>query len=242
MEKADEFVIENGILKKYSGSGQHVSVPEGTEIIGPGAFRGCGRIKTVSFPGSVKKIGEMAFYDCRRLAGVRLPEDLEEIGDRAFQFCRDLDSVRIPGKVKRIGAYAFAGCGKLESLSMDRVPESIGESAFTACPLLADPDGFVIIGGILFDYAGESPYVHIPHSVWKIGENAFWGPPAVREVFLPEGLACIGSEHLCKICRYRNVRSGCRLLLIHIKYAETVAISPIHLAFSCIAERSAAIG
>ena len=193
MEKADEFVIENGILKKYSGSGQHVSVPEGTEIIGPGAFRGCGRIKTVSFPGSVKKIGEMAFYDCRRLAGVRLPEDLEEIGDRAFQFCRDLASVRIPGKVKRIGAHAFAGCGKLESLSMDRVPEKIGESAFTACPLLADPDGFVIIGGILFDYAGESPYVHIPHSVWKIGENAFWGPPAVREVFLPEGLACIGS-------------------------------------------------
>ena len=159
MEKADEFVIENGILKKYSGFGQHVRVPEGTEIIGPGAFRDCGRIKTVSLPGSVKKIGEMAFYNCRRLTDIRLSENLEEIGDRAFQFCRDLASVRIPGKVEKIGACAFSGCSKLESLSMDRAPESIGESAFTACPLLADPEGFVIIGGILFDYAGESPYV-----------------------------------------------------------------------------------
>ena len=71
MEKAEDFVIENGILKKYLGSGLVVCIPEGTEIIGPGAFRDCGRIKTVSLPGSVRKIGEMAFYNCRRLTDIR---------------------------------------------------------------------------------------------------------------------------------------------------------------------------
>ena len=41
MSNASDFVIENGVLKKYVGSGGDVVIPEEVTAIGNGAFSGC---------------------------------------------------------------------------------------------------------------------------------------------------------------------------------------------------------
>ena len=38
---ANDFVIEDGVLKKYNGPGGDVVVPEGVTAIGANAFTGC---------------------------------------------------------------------------------------------------------------------------------------------------------------------------------------------------------
>ena len=35
------FVIENGVLKKYKGKGGNVTIPEGVQSIGSGVFCSC---------------------------------------------------------------------------------------------------------------------------------------------------------------------------------------------------------
>ena len=56
-----DFQIENGCLKKYTGTGAEVVVPEG-----------------------ITRIGEKAFDECRNLVRFSLPESLTSIGRGAF--------------------------------------------------------------------------------------------------------------------------------------------------------------
>ena len=69
---ADEFVIENGVLKKYNGTAADVVIPSSASKIGDAAFKGNDDIKTVTIPDSVKVIGSSAFSRCRRLSTVNL--------------------------------------------------------------------------------------------------------------------------------------------------------------------------
>ena len=44
MENNQDFVIENGILKKYTGPGGDVIIPKGVTEIGSSAFDGCKKL------------------------------------------------------------------------------------------------------------------------------------------------------------------------------------------------------
>ena len=52
-----DFIVENGILTKYTGSAYDVVVPEGVNEIANEAFSGCGRLSSVTIPESVRSIG-----------------------------------------------------------------------------------------------------------------------------------------------------------------------------------------
>ena len=47
MSNASDFIVENGVLKKYVGPGGDVIVPDGVTSIGLGAFRLCQTLRTV---------------------------------------------------------------------------------------------------------------------------------------------------------------------------------------------------
>ena len=64
MSSASDFIIENGVLKKYVGPGGDVTIPEGVTSIGDGAFRCCESLKSVTIPDSVTSIGNGAFGWC----------------------------------------------------------------------------------------------------------------------------------------------------------------------------------
>ena len=71
----DQFEIENGILKAYTGSDATVEVPEGVETIADGVFKGMAWLLSVKLPSTLKKIGLSAFKGCRQLREINFRMD-----------------------------------------------------------------------------------------------------------------------------------------------------------------------
>ena len=86
MSNPNDFVIENGVLKKYVGPGGDVVVPEGVTEIQDGSywsggvFRECSRLTSITLPESITRIGDAAFFGCRRLNRINLPMGAMSIG------------------------------------------------------------------------------------------------------------------------------------------------------------------
>ena len=155
MSNINDFVIENGVLKKYKGQGGDVVIPEGVTSIGAEAFSGCSSLASVVIPKGVTSIGNWAFYDCSSLTSVVIPEGVTSIGIRAFCGCTSLTSIVIPEGVTYIGWEAFYGCSSLASIVIPEGVTSIGERAFYDCSSLTS--------------------VVIPESVTSIDKEAFEG-------------------------------------------------------------------
>ena len=119
MSNASDFIIENGVLKKYVGPGGDVTVPEGVTAIKDNVFEGNLNLTGIVLSDSVTKIGTGAFYGCANLKNVELPGKLRTIGQAAFTDCKALQHAMIPKSVKTIGAHAFSRCGlvRLEILA-----------------------------------------------------------------------------------------------------------------------------
>ncbi len=112
MSNASDFIIDNGVLKKYVGPGGDVVIPDGVAVICDRVFENC-KLTSVSIPKSVKTIGMSAF----RNAGmdqetIVLPEELEKIDMYAFSD-NHFKSVRIP-KNTRVMGDAFVGTEVIE--------------------------------------------------------------------------------------------------------------------------------
>jgi hypothetical protein len=64
------FEIAGGILKKYEGSEEHVTVPGEVTEIGDYAFYGASQLKSLRIPDTVREMGDNIFYDCESLEEV----------------------------------------------------------------------------------------------------------------------------------------------------------------------------
>lgn len=67
MSNEKDFVIEKGVLKKYTGPGGDVVIPDGVTRIGKEAFKECENLTGIVIPDSVTSIGREAFYYCSNL-------------------------------------------------------------------------------------------------------------------------------------------------------------------------------
>jgi hypothetical protein len=61
MSDLKDFVIENGVLRKYIGEGGDVVIPDGVTDIGYEAFNNCRTITSITMPDSVTEIWKYAF-------------------------------------------------------------------------------------------------------------------------------------------------------------------------------------
>ena len=93
--QADEsdFVIVDGVLTEYTGSGGDIVVPDGVSEIGTDVFRGNDDITSVVLPSSVTVIHDFAFRSCNNLVTVNFPEGITTIGISCFQDCTSLEEV-----------------------------------------------------------------------------------------------------------------------------------------------------
>ena len=216
MSNASDFIIKNGVLTEYVGPGGDVTVPEGVKSIGTGAFEECSGLTRVTVPNGVTSIGDKAFYWCRRLTNITLPSGVTSIGNSAFQYCESLKSITIPDGVTSIGDSAFHDCEKLTSITIPDSVTSIGDSAFCGCEKLtsvilpdgadigngafrgckrlADPEGFVVFKGVLYDYCGRSQKVVVPDGVTSVGRIAFCGCDRLKSIVIPNSVTSIGGD------------------------------------------------
>lgn len=209
----NDFVIENGALKKYTGAGGAVVIPDGVTSIGEWAFSGCTSITSVTIPDSVASIGDYAFSGCTALTSVNIPPRVRSIQEYTFSDCSSLTSVTISEGVKRIETQAFFESG-LTSLTLPGSVETIEKLAFYHCKFLVSvtlPEGLKILGERAFKLCESLTSVTIPDSVTsiedsvfyqcaslasvvlpktmkKIVKNMFWGCENLREINLPDGV------------------------------------------------------
>lgn len=146
--KKNDFEIEAGVLKKYTGSDvivtipggvkeigrfcfadmkhlEKVVIPDGVITIGEQAFCGCG-IKTIKIPSTVKNIEHWAFCSCKGLTEIVLPEGVETVSD-AFHNCSRLEKVSLPSTLKKLDLDAFGNCNSLKIVS---APDSLKKERY----------------------------------------------------------------------------------------------------------------
>jgi putative cell wall-binding protein len=173
-EQNDDFVITDGVLTGYNGSGGNIAIPNGVTSIGDKAFWICGYdVTSITIPDSVKSIGECAFGFCENLKSVIIGDGVTSIGKQAFLECKNLASVTIPNSVKSIGYGAFQDCSKLTSVTIGNSVTSIRDYAFSCTGLTS---------------------VNIPNSVTSIGEYAFSSCDSMTSISIGNGVTSIRKD------------------------------------------------
>lgn len=133
-----DFVIENGVLTKYQGSGGDVVVPDGVTSIGDGAFQYRSELTGITIPSSVTAIGDAAFINCSNLTSVTMPDSVTVIDHIAFSGCSSLTSIKIPNSATKIGGGAFSSCWRLTRITIPDSVTEIGSGAFSGCRKLKE--------------------------------------------------------------------------------------------------------
>ncbi len=130
---------------------------------------------SVSIDPDFTYIGNRAYYGCVNLTSVTIPEGVTRIGESAFAMCPNLSYVSIPSTVRTIEPGAFAGDVSLADLSLS-----------------PDNENFIFSNGVLYDsevkrlisfLPGNGRVVyHMPDSITRIYNYAFWGNPTLEKV------------------------------------------------------------
>jgi len=153
-----DFIIQNGKLLQYVGTGTRAEIPETVKSIEKEAFAKCGRLKEIIIPNTVTEIGERAFYACGNLKSITIPGSVKNLGprifsgvpieevvleygvpyvaERMFSDCKKLKKITFANSIKEIGLCAFWGCESLETVKLPPKIESIGAHAFRDCKSL----------------------------------------------------------------------------------------------------------
>jgi LysM repeat protein len=201
-DTSSDFVIENGVLKKYTGSEKVVIIPDGVKEIGGGEFLANNglnynsNITKVVIPDSVTTIGIAAFYMSSSLAEIIIPEGVNIIGPSAFGSCSSLAEIIIPKSVATIDNSAFMFCENLSKLNIPECVTNIGGNAFLGTPWLdskrADAEsGLVIVNNILIDARNAKEEVIVPEGVIRLADSGMSFSP-ITKVTLPKTLIEIG--------------------------------------------------
>ena len=93
MSKASDFIIEDGVLTKYNGSGSTIVIPEEVTQIAPEAFAGKKKLVEVTVPAGVISIGYCAFKGCSALEKVEIQNSAAEAYD-CFSGCKALTYIK----------------------------------------------------------------------------------------------------------------------------------------------------
>ena len=117
-----DFLVEDGVVKRYIGVGGELVIPEEVKEIGDSAFINCAAVTSAELPEGIEVIRCAAFSWRTGLLKVKLPHSLRVIEEGAFEGCGSLVDVNIPEGVREIHVAAFHGCQALESI---RIPTSL---------------------------------------------------------------------------------------------------------------------
>ena len=208
MRDIKDFVIEDGVLKKYCGNSEKVIIPDGIICIGEGAFACNKTLSSVVIPDDVQCIEPHAFWACHNLVEVMIGNGVTRIEALAFEVCRSLEKVSLGNAVTYIGRNAFGECKKLTGIVMPAAVTCIEEGAFEECESLSnitvdgDNQVYSSLDGNLYDknqttllrYAigkTESSFA-IPYSVTSVGSAAFSHCKSLTHIDVPYN--CIGIE------------------------------------------------
>ena len=189
MAKADKngFVIEKGVLKKYTGSGGDITIPDGVKSIEKYAFWYSFSVTSVTIPKSLESMDGTVFLNCTKLKEIKVSKNNQYFSTEngilydkkkkvLLQCPRVMEGdIIIPETVVKIGDNAFYYCQNLTSII---IPESVSN-----------------IGRLAFHYCEGLTSVTIPKGVASIGECIFEGCSGLTEIKVSENNRYFTSEN-----------------------------------------------
>ena len=207
-DKSKDFVIEGGVLKKYTGASVDVVIPKGVVEIADNCFEDM-KITSVIISDSVKHIGDNAFLQCEKLTSVTIPSSITSIGSDAFLCCDAIERVNITD----IAAWCTidfcnTSSNPLSSISFNGDVGNLFLNGDLVTELVI-PNGVTKIEGYAFWGARCLTSVTIPDSVTSIGQFAFNCCPNLKTVKISDRIIRLGrgafktyweSKGLCSFC------------------------------------------
>ena len=139
-----------------------VTLPDGLQSLGRGAFDSCASLTNTTLPAAITAVPGKCFADCTKLLNVKYAGTVTAIGDLAFESCKALTAAPIPETVTAIDKAAFTGCTALTDVTIPAGVSTIPEDCFRGCTALTDID--------------------LPGTVTSVGHNAFTGCTALKDV------------------------------------------------------------
>lgn len=199
-----DFVIENGVLKKYCGAYVNIVIPESVIEIDTEAFKDFRPyLNSVTFPKSLKRINDKAFSKCINLYEVAFNDQLESIGDYAFSGCKYLNNVKLPDSVSNIGSGAFGKCISLTDIKIPNGVTRIMPCTFLDCTSLTKidfPNNLESISGEAFINCISLKSFSFPNSLVEIGVRAFANCLSIESITFPENIKFSKDGEVFKGC------------------------------------------
>ena len=156
----DDYVIQDGVLTKYTGEATDIAIPDGVTVIGRNAFENT-YVEHVWVPASVQVLGSHAFSgsELRTITfqdDDQHPSQLTRIEHEAFSYTR-VEALVLPRSVEQLEQHALSGMWLLKSLHVGPKVEmgSLSDDPITFRCLShvevdADNPNYETVNGVLY--------------------------------------------------------------------------------------------
>ncbi len=227
-----DFIIVDGLLKKYRGNDTVVEIPEGVWGIGNYAF--CyvlekdnknppsAKIEKIVIPNGVKFIGKSAFDRCKKLKEINIPDSVTSIEECAFLYCESLKEIFIPDSVKTIEDSAFSNCKSLEKIRLPKGLTEIPGRMFAGNKSLAEieiPEKVKKIGGCAFSSCSSLKKINIPKGLKKL-EGYVFSDCGFEELDIPENVTTLEGSVLSPVLKRLIIRAESAKVSKELFYKE----------------------
>ena len=162
---------------------KHFSVPEGTKVIGYGAFMGS-RIETIHLPNGLETIETWAFQGST-IKSLEMPDSVTKIGELLFRFCTELEYLKLSGSLAELPAQIISSCTKLKVLDVPSSVKKVDATNLVWCNSLEHivfRDGLeeIVNGTALIVKKGHLKEVNYPKTLRMIPGGLFHNCPEVK--------------------------------------------------------------
>ena len=216
VKKIGDRAFSGNSIGKYN-SIKDVTISNGVEIIGEGAFSSCHSLESLTIPGSVQNIECGAFSGCLELKTLEIEKGVGKIEEKAFEDCKTLSEITYTGTVAEWNKIEkgrkwncdvpaqFVKCSdgevsivpKIEVIKTDTYTLGIYNNGVERCKCtdetdeLVIPDGITIIEHGAFCECTGIKSIVFPSSLTKIELDAFSNCTALESIVIPDGMKII---------------------------------------------------